>query len=193
MKTTDKRDTQYIADKRELLYNGSGYYDITAYKAMKGYEMDKQGYKDGDIVTIEQSNGDECEMLILKRHRNYATATMLKESQPYENGIAVDLAEKNVYIDCGRTGYVFYDKISSVEGFLPKETLDQIREKIAEATGLELNKNQKSNEHKQETTAMSYGEELELRRAKDELIKTRAERDIYKELYQKERGWKNET
>lgn len=127
-----------------MLYNGSGYCDITAYLAMKGFEMDRKKYRDGNIVTVKQNNGDECEMLILKCHRDYATATMLKDNMPYENGVALDLNGKNANIDAGRTGYVFYDRISSVEGFLPLQTLDRIREKIAEATGLRIDEIKKS-------------------------------------------------
>lgn len=51
----------------------------------------------------------------------------------------------------------------------------------------------KAEENKSESAALSVGEELEFRRIKEELIEVRTERNIYKELYQKERGWRNET
>lgn len=155
--------------------------------------MDRKKYRDGNIVTVKQNNGAECEMVILKCHRDYATATMLRDNMPYENGFTLVLNGENAYIDAGRTGYVFYDRISSVEGFLPLETLDEIREKIAEATGLRIDVIKKTEENKPEAASMSVGEELEFRRIKEELIAVRTERNIYKELYQKERGWRNET
>lgn len=207
--------------RNELLKNGSGYTDITAYLAMKnliggGAKM-MSDYKDGDIVTVEQNYGEEREMLILKCHQDYATATMLKEFEPRENSIPV-ISRDKMYIDAGRTGYIFYDKITGFVKSLPNETVNEIRGKIAVALGLKMVTLPAKQKEEQEQTheilrkddiehledmiqeladkvadnpaqeEVTPTDKLNLDKLHTSLIRAAAERDVYKELYEKERG-----
>ena len=186
---------QKMLDKHEMLYNGSGYCDITAYLAMKGFEMDGLNYNDGDIVTVEQNNGEECEMLILKCHTHYATATMLKDSLPSENAIPV-ISRKKMYIDGGRTGYVFYDRISGFVKELPADSLDEIRKQIASAMGLcieEIKGKIDAETEKREEHELPAITKMQIKKLTEDLIEAKTELRIFRELYEKERNRGNKA
>lgn len=129
-------------NERELLFNGSGYKDETAYQAMKNTlrdERDHMGqkidYQDGDIVEITKQNGLTEEALLLKCHEGYATAVILKERAPAENWMAV-ISRQKMYIDAGRPCYVYYDAIGQLIKGVGQSELGRIRRKVGNAIGL---------------------------------------------------------
>ena len=86
--------------KNDLRKNGSGYYDETAYKAIKntmkntmknptrggGSTMNNGEFFEKDIVTVECTNGTQ-DFLLLKCHEDYATALLLREKKYREKFI----------------------------------------------------------------------------------------------------------
>lgn len=207
--------------RNELLYNGSGYKDITAYKATRkligGGNRNMNDYHDGDIVLVKKNNGDECEMLILKCHENYATASILKDFEPQENAVPV-ISRDKMWLDAGRTGYLFYDAIIEFVKSLSDENLFSVRQQIASALGFNpiVNKPEQEKstekddgilrkedichledmiqkltdkaEEKPEIKAADPTDRLNLDKMRTSLIRASAERDVYKELYEQERG-----
>ena len=88
---------------KSLLFNGSGYYDNTAYQAIMNVskEVERMGmrsdYQDGDIVEVTKQNGVTEEFLLLRCHEGYATAAILKERAPAENSVAV-ISRQGIFI-----------------------------------------------------------------------------------------------
>ena len=134
--------------KRSLQYNGSGYYDETAFKAMLSLEREegnkamgmRSDYQDGDIVEVTKQNGIIEEFLLLRCHDGYATAVILKERAPAENSVAV-ISRQKMYLDAGRPCYVFYDAIGQYVKTLNASELERIRKKVGGALGIVIPEN----------------------------------------------------
>lgn len=120
---------------KSLLFNGSGYYDNTAYQAIMNVskEVERMGmrsdYQDGDIVEVTKQNGVVEEMLLLRCHDGYATAVILKEKAPAENSSAV-ISRQKMYFDAGRPCYVYYDSIGQFVKTVSASELERIRRKV---------------------------------------------------------------
>ena len=202
---------------KSLLFNGSWYYDNTAYQAIMNVskEVERMGmrsdYQDGDIVEVTKQNGVTEEFLLLRCHEGYATAAILKERAPAENSVAV-ISRQKMYLDAGRPCYVFYDAIGQYVKTLNASELERIRKKIGGSLGIAIPEN---GETKQPDPVKSINQEeikdlvekvtnmMEpLQAAVDKLqntfddvgmtlekeIRLEAERDIFKALYEKERA-----
>jgi len=199
-----------MIERREMMTNGSGYYDFTAYLAIKdiqeGVIMGVRGdYADGDIVTVEKNNGYTEEMLLLKCHDGYASATILREKEPYENAVPV-ISRQKMYADAGRLCYVFYDMITGYIKSVPDDELENVRQRIGKALGIgTLAVPESQTEH----TAVLRDEDISLLKGvvdrlaeqmepllkktqemSNNLIMAQAERNVYKELFEKERAGK---
>ena len=195
---------QYI-ERREMMFNGSGYYDPTAYHAITNMQEDlamdaRKGYTDGDIVIAKKHNGETEEMLLLKCHDGYASATILRDKPPLENAVPV-ISLQTMYMDAGRLCYVFYDTITEYVERLSDEELERVRQKIGEVLGIRTLAAQEEPKAtlRDENIMMLKGmmdqlaEKMEpiLKRTKemsDSLIIAQAERNVYRELFERERG-----
>ena len=131
----------------DLRKNGSGYYDETAYKAIKntmknptggGYTMNKGEFLEKDIVTVECTNGAQ-DFLLLKCHEDYATALLLRDKKYKENNIKV-IGRSVMYADAGRPAYVYYDKISGYVKTIKDQEFTDIQASIAKAMGLVIDR-----------------------------------------------------
>ena len=194
---------QYI-ERREIMVNGSGYYDPTAYHAIKNMQEDlamgtRKDYADGDIVIAKKHNGETEEMLLLRCHEGYATATILRDKPPIENAVMV-ISRQKMYMDAGRPCYVFYDTITGFVKSVSDEELERVRQKIGEALGIGTLAAQEEPKAtlRDEDIMMLKGvmdqlaEKMEpiLKRTKemsDSLIIAQAERNVYRELFERER------
>lgn len=117
--------------------NGSGYYDPTAGEAIKEMEksMKNRGeYEDGDIVEVIRNSGTQYEMVLLKCHKEYATALMLTESEPAENAVNI-LSMTPMYTDAGKVQYIYYKNICR----FVRATSDSEYEALKEAVRRALN------------------------------------------------------
>ena len=199
--------TDKISEKREMMLNGSGYYDFTAYLAIKdikeGVMMGvRSDYADGDIVTVEKNNGYTEEMLLLKCHDGYASATILRDKPPFENAVPV-ISRQKMYLDAGRLCYVFYDMITGFVKSVSDEDLEKVRQKIAEALGIgtlaipAVAEQPKAALRDEDIMMLKgvidqFAAQMEpiVKKAtemKDSLIMAQAERNVYRELFEKER------
>lgn len=197
---------------RQVLFNGSGYYDGVAYQAIMNVsrEVEAMGmrsdYQDGDIVEATKQNGVVEEMLLLRCHDGYATAVILKEKAPAENSSAV-ISRQKMYFDAGRPCYVYYDSIGQYIKTVNASELERIRKKVGEAIGLVI---PDVGEVKQDPVKLidqdtldDLAQRFSLQlvpvhkgisdlvaglQDRDKTIRLEAERDIWKELYEKERA-----
>lgn len=124
---------------KELLYNGSGVKDITAYKAilqsggtgnMNNYEINK-----GEIWEVD-NNGSARLVVVLACFERYAATVMLQEQLPGSNAVEVR-ARDIMYADAGRLGYMFYDKMVDFVRTLSDAEYQELRQGIATALGLQ--------------------------------------------------------
>lgn len=197
---------------RQVLFNGSGYYDGVAYQAIMNVsrEVETMGmrsdYQDGDIVEVTKQNGVVEEMLLLRCHDGYATAVILKEKAPAENSSAV-ISRQKMYFDAGRPCYVYYDSIGQFVKTVSASELERIRRKVGGAIGLVI---PDVGEVKQDpvklidqATLDDLAQRFSLQlvpvhkgisdlaaglQDREKTIRLEAERDIWKELYEKERA-----
>lgn len=124
---------------KELLYNGSGVKDITAYKAilqsggagnMNNYEINK-----GEIWEVD-NNGSVRLVVVLACFERYAATVMLQEQLPGSNAVEVR-ARDIMYADAGRLGYMFYDKMVDFVRTLSDTEYQELRQGIVTALGLQ--------------------------------------------------------
>lgn len=131
---------------RELLYNQSGIKDETAYRAIKnignggtaymnGYEINK-----GEIWEVEHNGGYGTKLVVvLNCFDKYAATLMLQEQE--QGGNTVQIRARGVmYADTGRLGWTFYDKMVDFVRALSEEEDRELRQAIAAALELEVNK-----------------------------------------------------
>lgn len=121
----------------DIRYNGAGYYDETAYKAMKNMErggtskMDNKTAYTGEIWEMETLNGQTREVLLVQCFNNYATILTLTDTEPEENGLAIR-SRSMKWTDCGKLGYVFYNRLTNMVRSMTDEELEEVRDSIGE-------------------------------------------------------------
>lgn len=127
-----------MGKKNDIRYNGSGYYDETAYKAIRN--TDRGGtasmeYNKGEIWEIETANGTTREVFLVQCFDDYAAVLTLIDSQPNHTYMQIKSQDLR-YIDCGRLGYVFYDKFVKFIRMVSDEELKEVQYRIASALDL---------------------------------------------------------
>lgn len=127
-----------MGKKNDIRYNGSGYYDETAYKAIRN--IDRGGtasmeYNKGEIWEIETANGTTREVFLVQCFDDYAAVLTLIDSQPNHTYMQIKSQDLR-YIDCGRLGYVFYDKFVKFIRMVSDEELKEVQYHIASALDL---------------------------------------------------------
>lgn len=157
--------------------NGSGYVDTTAYQAIKNYLKgeDDMDFYQGDIFKGELTNGGEKEFIVVSVHDRFCTTLMLSEndSLPYQvicNGMK--------YTNPGMLQYMYKDRLTSFVRSMKKDEFTDLLQNIVDSLGYEGSAEPVINEViKLPDTATATAETLV------ELSKVKAERDIYKKLY----------
>lgn len=209
--------------KNDLRKNGSGYYDETAFKAIKntmknqkrgGSTMNKGEFYARDIVTVDCANGQQ-DFLLLKCHEDYATALMLREKPYKENSVKV-VSKSVMYADAGRVAYVYYDKISGYVKTIKELEFTGIQKMIITAMGLEIACEEapvpmpiaaaeeaviplelletcKEVKDCHKMLSEMVSMEVNVKELKTKNIRLEAERDVYRELFMMANGTKGEN
>ena len=198
---------------RELKRNGSGYYDPTAYKALKRIEREEDNMFDmvvnrGDIFTAEMTNGSEKKVLVVSCNErnggNFVSTLMLKEDS--NNYYAVPIVCGTLmYVDCD---LVAYNKKMYLKEFVKTATEEEMRAVDCQMRrALGLGKIQTSTNEEEirilDAKVIDYERIIEvLNKEIDELcrknkelsskqpdstaecLKLETERDLYKRLYE---------
>ena len=133
-----------MSKDNDIRYNGSGYYDETAYKAMKNMDRggahkmsDINNYTTGEIWEMEATNGITKEVVLVQCFGNYAAALTLTDNEPKQNALAVKSLSLK-YVDCGRLGYCFYDKLTNYIRTLSDSDIAELKRSIADALELPM-------------------------------------------------------
>lgn len=190
-----------MGKKNDIRYNGSGYYDETAYKAIRN--TDRGGtasmeYNKGEIWEIETTNGTTREVFLVQCFDDYAAVLTLIDSQPNHTYMQIKSQDLR-YMDCGRLGYVFYDKFVKFIRMVSDEELKEVQYRIASA--LDLPASEMSDTAKEQVAAVPMMEVDTATQQQDDAPESKCElqqllmdsalelegmtreRDVYKELY----------
>lgn len=109
----------------ELIRNGSGYYDETAYKAFMGMA------KAGDIWT---ANDGKERVLILKNQGEFCNALTLLDTCKHSQMMEITSAGTH-YTDPGMVKYLFHSRLGAFVQRLPADEFKKVREAVEDALG----------------------------------------------------------
>lgn len=201
----------------DLRKNGSGIYDETAYKAIQNVSKNRSGggttmngnFAEKDIVEVETANGIK-QYLLLACHDTYATALMLNDAKPRENGFEVK-SRALMHTDTGKLSYVFYDKIIEYIKTVTDAEFAEIKQAIADTLRItdlfsertagsvaeirevemclsEADKEELEKIMRAAVQAVIPAEayektDFEREAAETKIVELRAERNVYRELY----------
>ena len=169
----------------ELLRNGSGYVDLTAYKAMKNYEGENQMTGNhGDIVEIAlKTSGDIKTAIVVsadwKANEQFVNVIVITDEP--KGSVCVPITTKTgiMYADCGMVSFTATNRIQSFIQSAKESEMKQVERGIQKCLGFAESVNdpvEKVVEKIVEVPAQDNSEEL---------VKAQAEAAVYKDLYEK--------
>lgn len=193
----------------EIKRNGSGYYDETAYKAIKNVENvgAKMEYKRGEMYWIRFSNGESKKAVIVsadERAGNDMLNTLILAEEPKGALNVPIVCGGKMYADCGMVSFIYRGRIDNYIRTATEEEMQEIDAGIIMALGLDkypdptetvsnyrIKGLQKELERAVGTNKRLEIENRELRQCANydretgqDLLKVRTERDLYKSLYE---------
>lgn len=198
---------------RELRRNGSGYYDPTAYKALKNYEREANHmeYKRGEIFKYNTTGG-EHEILIVSSNERcegyYLNALFLNDnaSGNYVQIVCGDLR----YVDCDKVSLVTASNMGEYIRTATEAEMLQVDNGIIDSLGLVLSDETDTMEQLIEEKRKNNAKDAELEDLRkklkeaplrtiitsdgiimvsdntaEQIIRLETERDMYKEWFEK--------
>ena len=123
--------------ERELLKNGEGYDDYTAYKAIiKAEKEKKMEIYEGDIfIGINNKTGQEREYLIVKVHDKFSTVLMLTTDESLRYSV---MCNGMRYYHPGYIQYIFNDNLTEFVRSLKNKEFEEVKKNIAETLGISI-------------------------------------------------------
>lgn len=170
-----------------LLRNGSGYVDITAYKAIKNAErnMNMANCKRGEIFEVRMINSDEIRKALVvsadfRTGRTWQSVLILMDEQKQEDWVPV-VCRGMMYADCSKLSYIDSNRLYSYIRTATEDEMAAVDEAIAEQLGLKL-------ENKAECVPkpvllMNKDSVQVFKDNSEELAAVQKEAEIYKNLY----------
>lgn len=162
--------------------NGSGYFDETAYKAIKRTEgvNETMNVKKGEIW--EYDGDREC-VIVSDNDANQNGASMCLTLVEFHNPYnmfesAIQSRGGKRYTDCGKISYVFHNRLGNMVKVLTDDELRDVETKISKALGI----SEKQVVEVEKEVIKEVVKEIPAEN-KEELVKAQAERDVYKSLY----------
>lgn len=159
---------------KDLQRNGSGYYDPTAYEAMKGYK--RMDNKTGEIWTMALNvSGAERQFLILADHGSFCTGLVLNDVERDEHDVRV--ASKNMmYTHSGMISYAFSDRFIDYVKTVPEIDMDRILRSVADSLGI-------SDKHSSMKEMFAEKANIGTVPDSEEITRLKAQLETYKQLY----------
>ena len=154
----------------ELLRNGSGYVDYTAYSAMTNCMKGNKNMRTGEIWETEKAGGVGYAVVIAD-HGNFTTSMYLFDQTINDKAIEIK-ADQIMHGDPRKLSYVHSDKLTRFVRKLTDDEFQKILVKVGEALGLSYK------ERKEPEIMEKPDNSLEI-----QLLT--AEKEVYKELYEK--------
>jgi len=167
----------------DLLRNGSGYVDFTAFEAIKNIEKEKKAmFKRGEIFEYEMRDRGDVKMALVvsadfRANDRYINIIMLNENPVGEVTVPI-VCRGQMYADCGMVSYAHTDRMLDFVRKATDEEMAKIDAGIMECLGLE----------RRELPELKEIALMPMPEAKvdsEELATVRAEANIYKDLYEK--------
>ena len=186
------KSTAWGGNDRELRRNGSGYYDPTAYKALRNIEREanRMEYKRGEIFKYNTTGG-EREILIVSSNERcegyYLNALFLNDnaSGNYVQIVCGDLR----YADCDKVSLVTSTNMGEYIRTATESEMLQVDNGIIDSLGLVLSDETDTTEQLIEEKRKSNAKDVELKELRKKLeertIRLETERDIYKAWFEK--------
>lgn len=187
----------------ELLRNGSGYVDYTAYKALSNYERTEKEMlakinnesRNGEIWKVSTSSRTEKEILIIQDRGNYVVGLVLNDNF-FIGAITIrSIAEK--YTDPGKVSYYFDDRLETYVKTITSSEYEKVMDVVSDALGLKYNGGNETEAvepveyDESKTTELPFPapaqEDNYIRITFEEfesMAKANTEKDIYKGLYE---------
>lgn len=124
----------------ELSRNGSGYYDVTAYKAMINYQREEENKMEcnrGEIWEVNVKTGTRIALIVqVFEQDGYVSALLLRDvSGDCQYPISVR-ARSIMYGDAGRLQYIFGASVLSYVRTLSEEEWADVMDTISRAYGM---------------------------------------------------------
>lgn len=168
----------------DIFRNGSGYVDTTAFKAIRNYlkreEKNMELYS-GDIFKGRMNSGGERIFVILSVHDRYSTVLMLCDNENLP--IAISCAGMK-YTDPGQIQYIFNDNLIDFIRSMTKPEFDDLMQAVVDSLGYEAPVKEVVKEVTPEFIPPASDDTPFDNALCEELTKVKAERDVYKSLYE---------
>lgn len=168
---------------KDLLRNGSGYVDITAYKAINNLErMKKMEFKRGEVFEYETNSGEIKSALVVsadfRAESNYINIIMLTDAPKGDVNVPIRTSGGMMYADCGMVSFAHAFRMGQFLRVTTDDEMAQIDEGICKCLGLESKTIEVPVEKVVEVTPspVQYSEEL---------ATAKAEANVYKGLYER--------
>lgn len=170
----------------ELMRNGSGCWDPTAHDAIT--ECLKEGkdmalYK-GDIFEIENSKGAMKYAVVLAVHVKFATILVLSEDDKLPYKVS---CKGMKYVDPGMIQYTYNERFKVFIRSMKEDEFSSLFNAVIKKLGYESAelKNEPKNVPAESVEFVRDGQFMipETEQLKTDLLKVRAERDVYRSLY----------
>lgn len=165
---------------REELRNGSGYVDLTAYKAMQKIEREENEmeFKRGEIYEVGMTTTNETKYAVIvsadfRRNDSRQSAIVMANNPIGMVNVKVDCGGETRYADCGNVSFLTVDKVQGYVCDATEDEMRQIDEGLRKCLGLDA----PAKESKIEAPAKVENSE--------ELVVAKAEAKIYRDLYEK--------
>ena len=171
----------------DLLRNGSGYVDITAYKAIKNVERNTNmaNCKRGEIFEVRMNNSDEIRKALVvsadfRSNRTWQSVLILMEEQKQEDWVPV-MCRGMMYADCSKLSYIDANRLYSYIRTATEDEMEAVDAMIAEYLGLKL---ENKAECVPELIQSIHKEPVQVfKDNSEELAAVQKEAEIYKNLY----------
>lgn len=123
----------------ELRRNGSGYYDPTAYKALKNIEREEQEMevRKGEVWQVEIGNSVRT-VVVLAVHGSYSTVLTFSDEQRERRTVQLN-AQGMKYTEPGMVSYKFHDAFDKFIRLTTDEEFADIMNQVAGALEIEKN------------------------------------------------------
>ena len=178
-----------------LLLNGSGIKDPTAYAAIKnckreGNDMNELRPNPGDIWEVEIGSQYKDMLVLSVYDRGFCNMIQLHDdSKNLGRNVEVICTDGVKYADCEKLSFKYFECFKEYKKTVPDYVLEEIKEKVAESLGVSLTSeiSDKAERGTVEEECKAPREQLELMKSDTDimtrLIRAEAERDVYKDLY----------
>lgn len=177
---------------KELFRNGSGYVDITAYKALSNIEKEnnKMEFKRGEIFEYEMKDRYETKKALVvsadfRSGDRYINVIVLTDEPKGNINVPIN-CQGMMYADCGMVSFATNDRLLDYIRTATAEEMSQIDAGIAKCLGIEQKTVEVPVEKVVEVpvqVSAQYPSETHLKTA-EALAKARTEAGIYKNLYE---------